>query len=145
MIETDIKQALFDHVSMNVAGTTDWLANGVSFRVEFPDLTFTVPESDEKRYLNVKHFPAPTTNYDLADDSQTHSGTLQITLVDPNQLGELQASEITSQIVARFAKDTELRSGDAVVKIPQTPAVLGSIVDGQRTLYPVSIRYRCST
>lgn len=134
-INSDITTALYTQVEVAAAA--------VNLPVKFPNIPFTSP--DNNRYLDVTHFrndPDPPLTW---DGTSFYVGILQINLVIEAGVGDVLPTNICDQIAGFFEFGTVLRSGNTAVKIEQKPGVLTAIENGQTTLYPVSVRYRCSS
>lgn len=137
----DIFQALTDAV---VA-----FATGVGLPVEYPLRVFTPPTINPPagigRYLQMIFLPNSNQNFGWASDAPTeHSGILRLGVVDPLKVGPIVSYGLCDQIVVAFAKGSTFTKNSTVVQISEKPSLLTGIPDGQRVIYPVSIRYRTS-
>lgn len=96
-------------------------------------------------YLEVMHLPNRTFSptFGAARDLR---GLLQVTVVYEAKgagPGILAPGEIASQIVTRFAKNTDIW-GDVKVSIPNWPSVAPAILEGDEIRIPVTIPYLSS-
>lgn len=130
---------------MNEAQITDLLLTAASdlatalvLPAAMPGRTFEPPAT---RYLEVTEF-RNTTGSPTWGTSAVFQGILQIALHQPNNdEGAITPTEIAGQIAAAFYKNRVLFGDDGRVKINQNPTVLTPIVEGNKTIYPVSIPY----
>lgn len=132
-IETDIADALAEH-AIAVAAT-------LGLPLSMPNVPFTPPDSS--MYLEVRHFRNTNLNPTWGED-RVLLGVYQISVIDPNQAGEIPATAIASQVIDAFHKNTNLYSGVAHVVVYENPTLLTTVQLANKSAYPVSIPYRCS-
>lgn len=133
-IETDVAEAL---------GTKAIeIATDLGLSISMPNVPFTPP--DNAMYLEVRHFRNTNLNPTWGKD-RVLIGIYQISVIDPNQEGEIPATAIASQVIDALHKNTLLYSGDATVMVYENPTLLTTVQLANKSAYPVSIPYRCST
>jgi ABC-type tungstate transport system permease subunit len=132
-IEADIADALAVHAE-TVAAT-------LGLSISMPNVPFTPP--DVAMYLEVRHFRNTNLNPTWGED-RVLLGIYQISVIDPNQAGEIPATAIASQVIDAFHKNTLLYSGAACVMVYENPTLLTTVQLANKSAYPVSIPYRCS-
>lgn len=96
-------------------------------------------------YLEVMHLPNKTGSPTF-DGTRDLRGLLQVTVIYASAgdgPGILAPGEIASQIVTRFAKNTDIW-GDVKVTIPNWPSVAPPIIEGDEIRIPVTIPYLSS-
>lgn len=130
-------------IEIALSEATRVMAFSLNLPVLYPNIiNDTIPPPDESDYIEVKHFPNVTDGYDWGSAIDIQTGIWQLGLVTTKRDG-VDRLVIIDQIGSYFARGMEFRSGQTVVKIEQPPSLLTVIVDGQKSIYPVSIRYRC--
>jgi len=137
--EADIADALLSAVS-TIAGT-------LALPVAMPGIVFPPadhPEYSEQVHLEVRHFR--NTNISAWWGTEViYIGILQISVIDPTQVGEIAPTEYAGQIAEAFKKNRVIQTTEGKrIQVYENPTVLSSIEYGQKTAYPVSIPYRCS-
>lgn len=136
-IEVDIANALANRI---IAA-----APGLGLPLAMPNIPFPPsdhPEYSENVYLDIKHFRNTNLSPTWGNE-KTLLGLYQISIVDPRQAGEISATAIASQIIDLYAKNSNLFEGSTRVLIYEQPSLLSTVQSGQKSIYPVSIPYRC--
>lgn len=134
MSERNLKLALFRHVE-------EWATDrNPPLPVDAENAGFDKPNN--ATYIEVRHFPNTNPSDPTWGDEQMKQGFLQVGIVDTAQRGTLAPAAIADEILAHFAKGTQLTEGNVTVKIETHPTLLTTVQDGQRAIFPVSIPYR---
>lgn len=131
-IEENIQLALFKRVES--------LSLSPSYPIAWPNKGFSPPA--DGKYLDVTHFPN-TVRRLFVKGSAPHQrlGILQITVVQPLNVGVQTAAAIAGAIADHFPADLNLYEGGIRVRIEAAPSILPGV---RREVYwdtPVSIRY----
>lgn len=130
--------------------SVDWLneleATGAPFPVAMPNIQFPPenhPEYQERVHLDAKHFRNRNGGAYWGNE-KTLVGILQVSVIDPNQIGDIPPTEVASKIIKHFRKNTILwtPSMNRIV-IYDEPSLGSMLQDGHRAIYPVSIPYLC--
>lgn len=130
---------------MNEAQITDLLLTAAADLATALVLPVAMPgrsaDYGAQRYLEVTEF-RNTTGSPTWGTAAVFGGILQIALHQPNNdEGAVTPTALAGQIAAAFYKNRVLFGDDGRVKIYQNPTVLTPIVQGDKTIYPVSIPY----
>lgn len=130
-IETDIAEGLGNHAIE--------LAAALGLSIAAPNVPFSPPDG---KYLDIRHFRNTNLNPSWGDE-KTLLGIYQISVVDPKQNGEIPATAVASQVIDAFHKNTVIYSGTVRLVIYENPTLLTTVQDGHKSIYPISIPYRC--
>lgn len=133
-IEVDVATALSDQIIA--------LAATLGLAVALPNIPFEAAPSDDALYLEVRHFRNSNLSMNWGEE-KTLLGVYQISVIDPNQAGEIPATVIASQVIDAFHKNINLYSGAARVVVYENPTLLTTVQLANKSAYPVSVPYRC--
>lgn len=131
-IEAGIADALFYHLN--------GLTLSPALPVAWPGVEFTPPSAGN--FLRAMLIEATPDVATLGDSGYNrHSGILIVFVHAVTGIGEIVAKQIASQVAAHFKRGTDISRNGQVVRIVQPPGVGGSIIDGDRLIVPVRIRW----
>jgi len=130
-IETDVADALANQAIL--------IAGVIGLPISMPNVPFEPPAG---KWLEVRHFRNTNLNPTWGEEGVL-LGVYQVSVIDPEQAGEIAATAIASQVIDAFHKNTTLYSGSARVMVYENPTLLTTVQDAHKSIYPVSISYRC--
>lgn len=105
--------------------------------VKYLGLSFDPP--DDQKYLEVVHIPN-NANGDFWGDEKNYMGMFRLILHWPvDGLGVYIPVGVLASIASYFRKDVPLGQ----VQISANPDFMGTLEQGAKNLYPVSVRYQC--
>jgi hypothetical protein len=105
--------------------------------VGYPGKGFTPPTTG--MWLEMAWFPNETQNYGLADDGPSLlQGLCQVSVCCRPGLGIVDSLAVAGQVIAYFAKGTEL----AGVRVYRKPWVASVLESPEKVLHPITIPWR---
>jgi|GEM_PF-694443 len=112
-------------------------------QIAVPDVDF--PKSEQSKpanFLEEMFLPNQTNQVTRGSEPQQHRGIFQVTVLWKSGQGVIKALDTAGLIIEHF-KDQVLFSDDGTVRvtIDREPWASPKIPDGDRTRWPVSIRY----
>lgn len=128
-----IPQALFDHV--------EGVALALDVTVSWPEVDFAPRTGDGGQlepYLKIEHLPNRPFWEGLAS-GRIDQGLFQIGLVWPPNCGVIKPGIMAGQVMAAFAKHTELLIDDVKVRVSREPWVSAHISVADGVMFPITI------
>lgn len=108
--------------------------------IAMPNVDFTPPAGG--KYLSAAHLPNATSQVTLGDNGfNRHIGLLQVSVVWPQNAGDIEPKEIAGQVVAHFKRGTVISHDGITLRIVQPPSVAPAIPDPPGYQIPVTIPY----
>ena len=131
-IDAKIASLLFDHAeAMTLPQTTGFA---------YPDVVF-VP-TNEQPYIRLSFLPNTPNTLAIGAGYIQHIGLFQMSIMWPVGSGISDSLETADTIQQEFDKGTRLISSSILVNVISRPTIGGQIIDGNRTMTPVTVEYR---
>lgn len=109
--------------------------------VAYPDVEFKPPATG--MWLEAAIFQAPTEAVSIPHDGwNSYTGFMQVTLVAPENTGQVQTAQVAAQIVNWFKRGTSMIDGATTVTIFKPPYASPTLEDRNTTRTPVTVRYQ---
>jgi hypothetical protein len=127
--------AIYDAFALRVGALAAQFSPAMT--VAYPGKGFTPPTTGT--WLEMAWFPNETQNYGLADDGPSLlQGLCQVSVAYRPGLGIVDGLTLTDQVIAYFAKGTEL----AGVRIYRKPWLASVLESPEKVMHPVTIPWR---
>lgn len=127
-------EALFNHAATLSVGSP---ALPIAFP-EQPGGFDPATDAPDGKYLEVRIFPNRPA-WEGVTHGKLDQGLLQVTVVWPKNKGLIEAGEAAGEVMAHFAKDTVLRSGETGVKVSKEPWASPPLSEDHELRVPVTI------
>jgi len=131
-IDAKIASLLFDHAeAMTLPQTTGFA---------YPDVVF-VP-TNEQPYIRLSFLPNTPNTLAIGAGYIQHIGLFQLSIMWPTGSGVIDSLETADAIQQEFDKGTRLIGSSILVNVISRPSIGGQIIDGDRTMTPVTVEYQ---
>lgn len=131
-IDAKIAELLILHAqAMTLPQTTD---------LALPDIKFN-PTNDQP-YIRLSFLPNQPNTLSVGAGSIQHIGLFQLSIMWPAGQGIIAALETAEVIQQDFDKETRLIGTSILVSVISRPQIGGQIIDGNRTMTPVTVQYQ---
>lgn len=136
-VEVAIEAALLAHLV--TFGTAE------SLSIAQPNVAFTPPTpTPATKYLRATFLPADSFGIGVGfDSSNQHYGLLQVDVFIGVGGGEIVPARIAADLIAHFARGTDLTRDGFTIKITGKPRRGSMMIDGSWAFVPVRIPYLC--
>ena len=131
-IDARIATLLFEHAAdMTLPQTTGFA---------YPDVDFT--PTDGQPYISLSFLPNTPNTLAVGTGYIQHVGLFQLSIMWPRGAGVIGSLETADAIQQEFDKGTRLIGSSILVNIISRPSIGGQIIDGDRTMTPVTVEYQ---
>lgn len=108
--------------------------------VSWPAMKFDIP--DDGKFIEVFRLPNDQQSITWGAKEELSRGVFRIGLHYPPDTGEAEPLALAAEIAAYFPKAAQIFYTGGKVELYDHPSIGAAIEDGQKRIYPISIRYQ---